>query len=299
MEKLYNPRVVRNLRDKYDFNMAKSLGQNFITDESVIDRIVESSGAGPTDLVIEIGPGFGVVTAGLAAVSGRVTAIEIDKKLIPILSETVGGYDNVKVINADVLEVDIKALIEQERQLPDGTMATGVKIVGNLPYYITTPILMKLFEDLVPADSITIMIQKEVAQRIAAPPGKKTYGNLSVAVQYYCDIVYVDTVPASVFVPRPKVDSAILRLDIRKERPVKLISEELFFECIKAGFGKRRKTLGNSLVGVNGADKATVDRALTAAGVDPVRRAETLTIEEFAAVANSMANGPKNQGMHL
>ncbi len=288
MQKLYTSGGIRGLERKYDFHIAKKLGQNFLTDESVIVQIVESSGAGPRDLVIEIGPGMGVLTSEAAEVAGKVVAIEIDKNLLPILNETLASFDNVKILNEDVLKTDVALTIEQERILPDGSRAEGVKIIGNLPYYITTPILMKLLEERVPADSITIMVQKEVAERIAAPPGSRTYGALSVAVQYYCEIEYVVTVPKEVFIPRPKVDSAVLCLTVRKEKPVELVSEEVFFECIKKGFGQRRKTLHNSLTGIMGKEKEEVGRILEECGIDPIRRAETLSIQEFAKLANRL-----------
>lgn len=289
MQKLYTAGGIRGLERKYDFHIAKKLGQNFLTDENVIVQIVESSGAGAKDLVVEIGPGMGVLTAEAATVAGKVVAIEIDKNLLPILNETLSSFNNVKILNEDVLKSDLALIIEQERILPDGSRAEGVKILGNLPYYITTPILMKLLEDRVPADSITIMVQKEVAQRIAAPPGSRTYGALSVAVQYYCEIEYVVTVPKEVFIPSPKVDSAVLCLTVRKEKPVTLISEEIFFECIKKGFGQRRKTLHNSLTGIMNKDKEEIGKILEECGIDPIRRAETLSIQEFAALANRLA----------
>lgn len=289
MQKLYTAGGIRGLEKKYGFHIAKKLGQNFLTDENVILQIVESSGAGAKDLIVEIGPGMGVLTVQAAAVAGKVVAIEIDKNLLPILNETLGSFKNVKILNEDVLKSDLALIIEQERMLPDGSRAEGVKILGNLPYYITTPILMKLLEEHVPADSITIMVQKEVAQRIAAPPGSRTYGALSVAVQYYCEIEYVVTVPKEVFIPSPKVDSAVLCLTVRKEKPVELVSEEIFFECIKKGFGQRRKTLHNSLTGIMNKDKEEIGRILEECGIAPIRRAETLSIQEFAALANRLA----------
>lgn len=285
--KLYAPSTIQAIKERHNFQLSKSLGQNFITDKSVIERIVEGSDVGEDDLVIEIGPGIGVLTAEAAESAAKVVAIEIDKKLIPILAETLADYDNIRVINQDILKTDINEIICEEREA--GSFTGGVKIMGNLPYYITTPIIMGILEKGVEADSITIMMQKEVADRIKAAPGGKIYGAISAAVQYYCEVEQVASVPKEVFVPRPKVDSAVLKLSIRKERPVDLIDEKSFFACIKAGFGQRRKTLLNSLTGVNGLPKEDIKEILEAAGVDPARRAETLDINEFAAIANGVA----------
>ncbi len=285
--KLYAPSTIQAIKERHNFQLSKSLGQNFITDKSVIEKIVEGSDVSENDLVIEIGPGIGVLTAEAAESAAKVVAIEIDKKLIPILAETLADYDNIRVVNQDILKTDINEIIEEERAA--GNFTGGVKIMGNLPYYITTPIIMAILEKGVEADSITIMMQKEVADRIKSEPGNKIYGAISVAVQYYCEVEQVASVPKEVFVPRPKVDSAVLKLSIRKERPVDLIDEKTFFACIKAGFGQRRKTLLNSLTGVNGLPKDNIKEILENAGVDPARRAETLTIEEFAAIANGVA----------
>jgi len=285
--KLYAPSTIADIKERYNFQLSKSLGQNFITDKSIIERIVEGSGATEDDLVIEIGPGIGVLTAEAAETAAKVIAIEIDKKLIPILEETLGEYDNVQVINQDILKTDLNEIIAKEREA--GTFTGGVKIIGNLPYYITTPIIMGLLEAGVDADSITVMMQKEVADRIKSEPGGKIYGAISAAVQYYCTVQQIAVVPKEVFVPRPKVDSAVLNLAVRKEKPVDLIDEKLFFACIKAGFGQRRKTLLNSLTGTAGLTKDEIKAVLAAAGIDPVRRAETLDMEEFAAIANEVA----------
>ncbi len=285
--KLYAPSTIQAIKDRHDFKLSKSLGQNFITDKSVIEKIIEGSEIGEEDLVIEIGPGIGVLTAEAAEAAMKVVAVEIDKKLIPILEETLGGYDNVRVINQDILKTDLNKIIEEERTA--GNFTGGVKVIGNLPYYITTPIIMELLEKGVEAESITIMMQKEVADRIKASPGGKIYGALSVAVQYYCTVEQIASVPKEVFVPRPKVDSAVLRLSVREEKPVQLMDEKVFFACIKHGFGQRRKTLLNSLTGVCGLSKEQVKSVLSETGIDAVRRAETLSIEEFAAIANSVA----------
>ena len=285
--KLYAPSTIEAIKEKHRFQLSKSLGQNFITDKNVIERIVE--GAGPTedDLVIEIGPGIGVLTAEAAQQAAKVVAIEIDSKLIPILDETLAEYDNVEVINKDILKTDLNGIIDEQRA--KGSFSGDVKIIGNLPYYITTPIIMHILENSIRAESITVMMQKEVADRIKASPGNKTYGAISAAVQYYCEVEQVVSVPKEVFVPRPKVDSAVLKLTIRDKKPVDLIDEKAFFACIKSGFGQRRKTLLNSLTGTYGLPKDEIRRILEEAGIDPVRRAETLDMNEFAAIANGVA----------
>ena len=284
--KLYAPSTIQAIKEKHNFQLSRSLGQNFITDKNVIEEIVRGAGVSEKDLVIEIGPGIGVLTAEAAEAAAKVVAVEIDRKLIPILAETLQEYDNVRIINRDILKTDINDVICEERA--QGSFSGDVKITGNLPYYITTPIIMNLLESGVEAESITIMMQKEVADRIKAEPGNKIYGAISVAVQYYCRVEQVISVSKEVFVPKPKVDSAVLKLVIRKERPVEIEDEKCFFACIKAGFGQRRKTLLNSLTGVCGLNKDEVKEVLADAGIDPVRRAETLDMKEFAAIANGV-----------
>ena len=286
--KLYAPSTIAEIKARYNFQLSKSLGQNFITDPHVIQRIVAGSEASEEDLVIEIGPGIGVLTAEASETAAKVIAVEVDQKLIPILKETLQDYDNITVINQDILKTDLNAIIAEERE--KGSFSGKVKIIGNLPYYITTPIIMKLLESGIDADSITIMMQKEVADRIKAEPGGKTYGALSVAVQYYCEVEQIAVVPKEVFVPRPKVDSAVLNLKLREEKPVQLKDEGVFFACVKGGFGQRRKTLLNSLTGVRGLGKDQVRVVLAQAQIDPVRRAETLTMQELAAVADAVAD---------
>ncbi len=283
MDKLYSPAKMAQLRAKHDFRHSKSLGQNFLSDKNIIDAIIEGSEIGAEDLVIEIGPGMGVLTAAAAECASRVVAVEIDRHLIPILTETLENYDNVEIINADVMKTDLSEVVEKYRT------SGKVRIIGNLPYYITTPIVMKLLEERVPADSITIMMQKEVADRIKASPGSKTYGALSVAVGFYCTVRHVANAPKEVFVPRPKVDSTVIRLDVRQERPVELVDEKLFFETIKKGFGQRRKTLLNSLTGIRGMPKESIAAVLADCGIDFRRRAETLSMSEFADLANEIA----------
>lgn len=284
--KLYSPATIKDIRERYGFRLTKSLGQNFLTDKNIIDNIIEASNIGENDLVIEIGPGIGVITKEAAAKASSVIAVEIDKNLIPILQETLADETNVKIINRDILKTDLTAVIEEEKK--NFPQMESVRIIGNLPYYITTPIIMKLLEDGVPADSITVMMQKEVADRIKAAPGNKERGALSVAVQYYCQVVKVTDVPKEVFVPAPKVDSTVLRLDIRKEKPVELKDDKLFFKAVKSGFAQRRKTLLNSLASGTGLGKDKIGQILEETGIDPGRRAETLDIDEFAKIANGM-----------
>ncbi|MBQ8151717.1 MAG: 16S rRNA (adenine(1518)-N(6)/adenine(1519)-N(6))-dimethyltransferase RsmA [Firmicutes bacterium] len=285
---LYERSTIEAIRQEHNFRLSKSLGQNFIADYGVIEDIVSGSETGEDDLVIEIGPGIGVLTDAAAEAAAKVVAIEIDDKLIPILEQTLAHRDNVRIIHEDVLKVDINRVIEEERAA--GSFSGKVRIMGNLPYYITTPIVMGLLEKGVRADTITVMMQKEVADRIKAEPGSKAYGALSVAVQYYCSVELVTDVSRNVFVPRPKVDSAVLKLTLRDEKPVELIDESVFFSCVKAGFGQRRKTLLNSLTGLSGFGKDEIREILDEADIDPARRAETLTIEEFAKVANAAAD---------
>lgn len=289
MDKLYAPGTIRQLKDRHDFRLSKSLGQNFLTSQHVVDKIIEGSQMGPEDLVVEIGPGMGVLTAAAAKRCGKIIAVEIDSHLLPILEETLADYHNTEVVNRDILKVDLNRLIQAHGN-EEGKEWSGVKIIGNLPYYITTPIIMKILEDGVKADSITIMLQKEVADRICASPGSKTYGAISVAVQYYCTVNAVAAVSKEVFFPKPKVDSAVIRLDIRRDKPVELCSEAVFFAVIKAGFGQRRKTLLNALTGVCGKSKEEVSSILGAVGIECSRRAETLSIQEFASLANEVCS---------
>ena len=284
--KLYAPSTIRDIKEKNRVKLSKSLGQNFLTDKNIIDKIIDETEITEDDLVIEIGPGIGVLTAEACQRAKKVVAVEIDKNLIPILQETLGEYDNIEIINQDVLKTDLNEVI-------DKSGCRRAKIIGNLPYYITTPIIMALLEGGVRADSITIMMQKEVADRIKSGPGTKAYGALSVAVQYYCIVKNVATVPKEVFFPAPKVDSAVLRLDLREEKPVDLIDEKMFFRCIKAGFGQRRKTLSNSLMGLGDVTKEEVKECLDYSGIDEKRRAETLSLQEFASIANYFSKRDK------
>ena len=286
MTKEFTEARIRAVMARHKAGFSKKLGQNFLADPEAIRLIAEGAELSEADHVIEIGPGIGVLTLALAEAAGRVTAVEIDRKLIPILEQTLEGLDNIDIIQEDILKVDIGALQEKVRREHPGL--EHLKIVGNLPYYITTPIIMKLLEEDVPAESITVMMQKEVAERLTASPGNKAYGAITLAVQYYCTLETIAQVPAESFVPRPKVDSTVLRLDLRKEKPVDLIDEKLFFEVVKAGFSMRRKTLLNCLTGVKGMSKDEMSGFLEGLGISPQRRAETLTMEEFAQIANAL-----------
>lgn len=280
--KLYAPSEIKNIRDKFGFRFSKSLGQNFLTDKNVIDRIIEGSEIGPGDLVIEIGPGIGVITREAAAYAHKVIAVELDSDLLPILDYTLGDLENVEVLNQDILKTDIPKLISEQDFEGD------VRIIGNLPYYITTPIIMKLLQEDTGARSITVMMQKEVADRLKAAPGKKDCGAISLMVQYFAEVREIAKVPKTAFVPQPKVDSTVLRLDIREKKPVAVKDEEYMFKVIKAGFGQRRKTLLNSLSALDDVTKDQVAKALEKSGIDPVRRGETLSLQEFGMLADAL-----------
>ena len=279
---LFSPEGMTAVMRKHGFRNAHSLGQNFLTDEDVIDAIISGSAIGERDLVIEIGPGLGVLTAAAAEEAEKVVAVEIDRRLIPILKDTLSWYDNIEIVNDDIMKIDLHALIEEHRT------AGKIRIIGNLPYYITTPILMKLLEEKIPAESFTVMMQKEVAERILAAPGGRTYGALTVAVSYYCKAELIAEAPKEMFLPRPKVDSAVVRLDRRSQPAVRPLSEKVFFETVKSGFGKRRKTLLNSITGTRGITREEAGTALDRAGIDRTRRAETLDLAEFSALADEI-----------
>ena len=270
---------------KYGFVFQKKYGQNFLIDPHVLDKIVAAAGIGPDDFVVEIGPGIGTMTQYLAQAAGKVIAVEIDKNLIPILEDTLSGYDNVRVINEDVLKLDLKKLADEENN------GKPVKVVANLPYYITTPIIMGLFENEVPVESITVMVQKEVADRMQTGPGNKDYGALSLAVQYYADPYIVANVPPNCFMPRPKVGSAVIRLTCHQEKPVQVQDEKLMFNIIRASFNQRRKTLANGLKNAATLDftKEEVEAAIDALGKGASVRGETLTLEEFARLSDLLS----------
>lgn len=285
MEKLSNPRKTIEVLQKYNFTFQKKFGQNFLIDPHVLDKIIAAAEITKDDFVLEIGPGIGTLTQYLAEAAREVVAVEIDSSLIPILEDTLSSYDNVSVINEDVLKADLKKLAEERN---DGK---PIKVVANLPYYITTPIIMGLFESHVPLKSLTVMVQKEVALRMQAGPGTKDYGALSLAVQYYAEPYLAANVPPNCFMPRPNVGSAVIRLTRFEETPVKVKDEALLFRLIRASFNQRRKTLQNGLVNSPELQfsKEQVAAAIETLGVSPSVRGEALTLEQFAALCNALS----------
>ena len=279
---LGNPQNTIEVLQKYNFSFQKKFGQNFLIDTHVLDKIIQSANITKDDMVLEIGPGIGTMTQYLAEAAGKVAAVEIDKNLIPILEDTLSEYDNVMVINDDVLKVDIRGLVEKENG------GRPVKVVANLPYYITTPIIMGLFESHVPLESITVMVQKEVADRMQVGPGTKDYGALSLAVQYYAEPYIVANVPPNCFMPRPAVGSAVIRLTRHQKPPVEVMDEKLMFRLIRASFNQRRKTLQNGLY--NSSElripKEKTVAALEEMGLTPTIRGEKLSLEEFAQLSD-------------
>lgn len=279
---LGNSKNTIEVLQKYDFVFQKKFGQNFLIDSHVLDKIVSAAGITKDDFVLEIGPGIGTMTQYLAASARKVFAVEIDKALIPILEDTLKEFDNVQVINQDILKVDIKKLAEEHN---DGK---PIKVVANLPYYITTPIIMGLFESQVPIDSITVMVQKEVADRMKVGPGTKDYGALSLAVQYYAEPYIVANVPPNCFMPRPKVGSAVIRLTRHEKPPVEVADEKLMFRLIRASFNQRRKTLANGLNNSSelSYSKEEIQQTIEKCGFKAGIRGEALTLEDFAKLAN-------------
>lgn len=267
---------------KYHFNFQKKFGQNFLIDTHVLEKIIAAADVTKDDFVLEIGPGIGTMTQYLCEHARAVAAVEIDKNLIPILGDTLGAYDNVEIINQDILKVDIRKLAEEKNG------GRPIKVVANLPYYITTPIIMGLFESHVPIDSITVMVQKEVADRMQVGPGTKDYGALSLAVQYYAAPEIVAIVPPNCFMPRPKVGSAVIRLTRHKEPPVQVEDEKLMFRIIRASFNQRRKTLANGLKnsGELTLSKEVIEESITELGVPVTIRGEALSLAQFAELSN-------------
>ena len=276
------PQNTIEILQKYNFRFQKKFGQNFLIDTHVLDKIIRAADITKDDFVLEIGPGIGTMTQYLAEAAGEVCAVEIDKNLIPILQDTLKDYDNVTVINNDILKVDIRKMADEKNQ------GRPIKVVANLPYYITTPIIMGLFENHVPVESITVMVQKEVADRMQVGPGTKDYGALSLAVQYYAEPYIVANVPPNCFMPRPKVGSAVIRLTRHSQPPVQVNNEKLMFQIIRASFNQRRKTLANSLKNYEGLsfDKEEIEQAIAACGFQPAIRGEALSLEEFAILSN-------------
>lgn len=281
---LSNIGTIKNILGRHGFTFSKSLGQNFLINPSVCPKMAEQSGAKKGVGVIEVGPGIGVLTCQLAERADRVVAIELDKRLLPVLDETLAEYDNIKIINDDILKIDLKKLIETE--------FSGMEVVvcANLPYYITSPVIMKLLEDKLPINALTVMVQKEAAQRICAEVGSRQSGAVTVAVNYYAKPQILFGVSAGSFMPAPKVDSAVIRLDILKEPCVQVEDEELFFKVVKAAFSQRRKTLPNSLSAGLQISKLTVTNALNRANVPVNYRAEQLTMEQLAKISNAIGS---------
>ena len=282
MDRLSNIGTIKSILSRHGFSFSKALGQNFLVNPNVCPEMARLSGAGEGVGVIEVGPGIGVLTAELAKLADKVVSIELDKRLLPVLDETLAGFDNVTIVNGDVMEVDLRKLIEEEFEGLD------VVVCANLPYYITSPVIMKLLEERLPIRSITVMVQKEAAQRITAPLGTRAAGAVTASVSYYAEAKTLFKVSAGSFMPPPKVDSAVIRLDIRPQPPVSVSDEALMFSVIRASFAQRRKTILNSLSNSLHLGKGDVSAALEKAGVSPTARAEQLTLGEFAAVANAL-----------
>ncbi|MCQ6268494.1 16S rRNA (adenine(1518)-N(6)/adenine(1519)-N(6))-dimethyltransferase RsmA [Fictibacillus sp. WQ 8-8] len=286
MKDISNPQSTKAILKKHGFTFKKSLGQNFLIDRNILNNIVAQADLTEESGAIEIGPGIGALTEHIARQAKKVVAFEIDQRLLPILSETLEPYPHVKVIHSDILEADVSQVIGQEFEGIEDIM-----VVANLPYYVTTPIIMKLLTEKLPIRGIVCMIQKEVADRLAAKPGTKDYNSLSIAVQYYAEAETVLKVPKTVFVPAPNVDSAVIRLTLRKEPPVQVKDETFFFEVIRSSFGQRRKTLWNNLLNnlPLKEKREELQEVFDEIQIDPKRRGETLTIEEFAKLADALA----------
>ncbi|MCP1103365.1 16S rRNA (adenine1518-N6/adenine1519-N6)-dimethyltransferase [Aequitasia blattaphilus] len=289
---LGNPQNTIEVLQKYDFVFQKKFGQNFLIDTHVLDKIVDGAEITEEDVVLEIGPGIGTLTQHLAERAKKVIAVEIDKKLIPILEDTLNDYNNVTILNDDILKVDINKLVEEENA------GQPIKVVANLPYYITTPIIMGLFEDKIPIKSITVMVQKEVAERMKSGPGSKDYGALSLAVQYYATPYIVANVPPNCFMPRPKIGSSVIRLTKYQNPPIYVVNEKLLFAIIRASFNQRRKTLINGLnnAAVVPLSKEELLLSIKSLGRGESIRGEALTLEEFASLSNDIDERIKTKG---
>ncbi len=278
-KKLYSPSYIRELLNTYGFRFSKSLGQNFLIDGNIVRKICDEGEISKDDDILEIGPGIGTLTEELAVRANKVVAVEIDKGLLPILKETLGAYDNVEIVHGDILKLNLPELFANKFE------KDNIKVVANLPYYITTPIITGLLEAEIDVDCILVMVQKEVANRLCASPGSKDYGSLSVFVQYYTEAEIVLPVPKNVFMPRPNVDSAVIRLKIRDEK-ISLKDKDVFFKVVRAAFSKRRKTILNSLTQGLNMEKDDVREILESANISPTERAEKLKIEEFAKISS-------------
>lgn len=274
-----SPEVVHYICKRFDIKMSKKLGQNFLIKRGIVDEIVHAAELTPGEPVLEVGPGIGTLTQGLAQSGADVTAIELDRRLLEVLDTTLASYDNVRIIHGDVLKLDVPSIMNHKL----------FKVVANLPYYITTPIIMSLLESKLPIERLVVMVQKEVALRMVAKPGTKDYGALSVAVQYYTEPDIVLDVPPKSFLPAPAVTSSVIRCVLRDKPPVDVIDEKLFFRVVKAGFAQRRKTFSNTMK-TTGLSKDRIEELLTKANIDGQRRGETFTLQEFADVANAWAS---------
>lgn len=284
MQNLSDISVVKDLLNRHGFKFSKALGQNFLINPTVCPRMADACGADENTGVIEVGPGFGVLTAELAKKAKKVVSIELDERLLPVLDETLAEFDNVEVINSDVLKVDLHKLIEEK------FAGMKVAVCANLPYYITSPVIMHLLESKLPVENITVMVQKEAAQRLCAPVGSRDAGAVTVAVDYYADAEKIFDVSAGSFMPAPKVDSSVIRLNVRKQPPIELCDEKLFFRMVKAVFAQRRKTAANSISAGMSLSKENVYKAIEAAGYGENVRAESFTLDELAALANEIYN---------
>ena len=273
-----SPEVVHYICKRFDIKMSKKLGQNFLIKRGIVDEIVHAAELMPGEPVLEVGPGIGTLTQGLAQSGADVTAIELDRRLLDVLDTTLASYDNVRIVHGDVLKLDVSTIMNHK----------PFKVVANLPYYITTPIIMSLLESKLPIERLVVMVQKEVALRMVAKPGTKDYGALSVAVQYYTEPDIVLDVPPKSFLPAPAVTSSVIRCVLRDKPPVDVIDEKLFFRVVKAGFAQRRKTFSNTMK-TTGLSKDRIEELLSKANIDGQRRGETFTLQEFADVANAWA----------
>jgi len=285
MQEIATSSRTRDIIRKHGFTFKKSLGQNFLIDGNVLDRIIGAAELDRSRGALEVGPGIGSLTERLAKAAGKVAAVEIDQRLIPILQDVMSPYPNVSVVHSDILKTDLQRLWKE--QFSD---LAGVSVVANLPYYVTTPIIMKLLEERLPIENIVVMVQREVAERMSARPGGKDYGSLSIAVQYYCEPELVCIVPGKSFIPAPNVDSAVIKLKCRAEPAVSVADEAKFFQVVHASFAQRRKTLANNLSALSGKErKGELADLLRECGIQPERRAETLTLQEFALVCEMLS----------
>lgn len=280
-----SPKKTKAILQEHGLQLKKSLGQNFLIDQNILHNIVNAAQLQPNMGVLEIGPGIGALTEQLAMQARKVVAVEIDQRLIPVLEEVLSPYEQVTIVHNDILKVNVKELFDQYFYDCD-----GVSVVANLPYYVTTPIIMKLLEERLPLSNIVVMIQKEVAERMVAKPGGKEYGSLSIAVQFYCEASIVGIVPNSVFIPQPKVDSAVIRLSRRNKPPVQVNNEDFFFKVIQSAFAQRRKTIANNLMAAffSKDQKEQLISILDQCGIQSSRRGETLSIEEYAVLSNAL-----------